>query len=72
MTQTPNDLPIETDVTSVNELRNQQADFLLLDCREDAEVAICSIAGALHIPMIETPNRLPELADFSEKELVVF
>ena len=72
MTLTPSDPPIETDVLRVKEMRDQQVDFLLLDCREDNEVAICSIDGSLHIPMNETPNRVSELTEFTEKGLVVY
>ena len=42
---------------------------VLLDCREDEELAIASIAGALHIPMGDIPSRLPELDP--EKRYVV-
>ena len=34
---------------------------LLLDVREDMELSIAKIAGALHIPMGEIPARLAEL-----------
>ena len=35
--------------------------FVLLDCREAKELAIASVDGALHLPMMEIPARLGEL-----------
>ena len=34
---------------------------MLLDIREDQEVAICSIDGSVHIPMNDIPAKLAEL-----------
>lgn len=34
---------------------------VLLDVREDDEVAIASIDGALHVPMNEVPSRIAEI-----------
>lgn len=36
---------------------------LLLDCRRDDELAICSVKGATHIPMDKVEARLDELED---------
>jgi len=33
----------------------------LLDVREDEELALCAIDGALHIPMQEVPPRIADL-----------
>jgi adenylyltransferase/sulfurtransferase len=41
--------------------RDAGEDLLLLDVREPREVAIASVAGALHIPMAQIPGRLAEL-----------
>jgi rhodanese-related sulfurtransferase len=43
---------------------------LLVDVRRHDEVAICSLPGALHLPMDELSDRLAELDP--EKETVVF
>ncbi len=43
---------------------------LLLDVREADELAICRIAGALHIPMGDVPARLAELDP--DREIVVY
>ena len=39
----------------------QRSGVVLLDVREPAEVAVASVAGALHIPMREVPERLAEI-----------
>ena len=38
-----------------------QGSGLLLDVREDWELAVASVSGATHIPMNEIPGRLSEL-----------
>jgi rhodanese-related sulfurtransferase len=44
-------------------------DVVLLDVREDDELAVAAVAGAVHIPMREVPARLAELD--ADKPLVV-
>jgi rhodanese-related sulfurtransferase len=41
--------------------RERGDDLLLLDVREPHELAIASVAGAVHVPMAEVPERLAEL-----------
>ncbi|NCG08003.1 MAG: rhodanese [Verrucomicrobia bacterium] len=48
----------------------RKGDSLLLDVREADELAICSIAGARHIPMMEIPERLAEIP--KEAKVIVF
>jgi rhodanese-related sulfurtransferase len=43
---------------------------LLLDVREAAELAICRIGDALHVPMGDVPGRLHELEP--ERDIVVY
>ena len=43
---------------------------VLLDVREDTELAICKIEGALHIPMGEIPDRYGSLP--RDKPVIVF
>jgi rhodanese-related sulfurtransferase len=38
-----------------------EADFVLIDIREPDELALCSIEGALHIPMGELASRINEI-----------
>jgi rhodanese-related sulfurtransferase len=45
-------------------------DLVLLDVREDDEVALCRIAGAIHIPMGEMTARITELDP--DRDLVVY
>ena len=49
---------------------SQAGEAILLDVREDAELAICKIEGALHIPMGEIPARAEALP--REQPLIVF
>ncbi len=42
-------------------LRERDPAVTLLDVREDSELAICRIEGALHIPMGEIPERADSL-----------
>lgn len=35
--------------------------FVLVDCRDAKELAIASVAGAVHLPMMEVPARMGEL-----------
>lgn len=51
-------------------LQGNNPDCVLLDVREDSELAICKIEGALHIPMGEIPVRYEALP--KEGPLVVF
>ncbi len=51
-------------------LRENNENVVLLDVREDSELAICRIEGALHIPMGEIPNRHEALP--KDAPLVVF
>lgn len=66
-----NELPIEIDIQSVRQLQADQADFLLLDCREQDEYETARIEGATLIPMSELVERVGELEPFSEKHIVV-
>lgn len=47
-----------------------KADTVFLDVRGLDELAICSIAGARHIPMIEIPARMSEIP--KDGKVVVF
>lgn len=51
-------------------LRKNNADTVFLDVREDSELAICQIDGALHIPMGQVPERFEALP--KSVPLVVF
>jgi rhodanese-related sulfurtransferase len=54
-------LPLDIDVRTVKQMRDRGEKFVLLDCRENSEVATAKIDGATHIPMREIPARIAEL-----------
>lgn len=51
-------------------LRQNNKEAVFLDVREDSELAICRIDGALHIPMGQIPERFEALP--KEGPLVIF
>jgi adenylyltransferase/sulfurtransferase len=63
--------PIEISVSEVKALLDEQAAFLLLDCREDNEHALAHIDGAVQIPMGSLPDRIHEIEAFRELPIVV-
>jgi len=48
-------------VEELAEWRRSGKAHVLLDVREDDELALASLDGALHVPMNEVPSRLPEI-----------
>lgn len=64
-------LPLEIGVAEVKALLEGGDAFLLLDCREADEHAFARIAGAKHLPMNETPQRLSELEPYRGGRIVV-
>lgn len=66
-----NPLPLAIDVHSVKTMRDQQADFLLLDCRERDEHDFVRIDGAVLIPMSELMSRQAELEAHRHGHIVV-
>ncbi len=51
----------DIDVHTLSNARNEGVEMTLLDVREDEELALCAIDGALHIPMQEVPPRIADL-----------
>ena len=64
------ELPLEIDVQSVSALRTEQADFLLLDVREEDEFAVASIDGSLLLPMSQIQSRIGELEPHQDLSLI--
>lgn len=60
----------EISATEASALRDNNQEAVFLDVREDSELAICRIEGALHIPMGEIPERHEALP--KDAPLVVF
>ncbi|MFN4311017.1 MAG: rhodanese-like domain-containing protein [Ferrovibrio sp.] len=61
--------PVEIGVDELNAWRKAGRDVLVLDVREDWEVATVSLDGARHIPMRQVPDHVGELPQ--DKPLVV-
>jgi adenylyltransferase/sulfurtransferase len=57
----PNEVPLEVDVTEAARLLQAAGRVLLLDVRELHERTICHVKDSLHIPMSKIPERLAEL-----------
>lgn len=49
--------------TELLALKQSQPELILLDVREDVEIAICQLSGSLHIPMNLIPLKHNELPD---------
>lgn len=71
MTPSSSDLPIEINCQSVKQMLDDQADFLLVDCREQEEYAIANLPQALFIPMSQITSRVGELEPHREGRIVV-
>src|SRR3546814_7766678 len=63
------DLPAEIAVGDLDDWRRAGRDIVVLDVREDWEVALCALADSLKIPMQQIPARKAELPQ--DKPLVV-
>jgi rhodanese-related sulfurtransferase len=62
--------PLEIDVRTVKQMLDRSEKFVLLDCRENSEVATARIAGTLHIPMRDIPARIAELGSKEDRIVV--
>ena len=54
-------VPSTIDVGTLDSWRSSGMDLAILDVREDWELEICKIEGALHIPLQQLPGRAAEL-----------
>ncbi len=64
-------MDIEIEVGAVKQLIDDDAEFLLLDCREQEEWDLVHIDGALLIPMSEIQQRVAELTKHKDVHIVV-
>lgn len=71
MSATPTNLPLEISVQETKRRLDNADDFLLVDCREPRERALCEIKSSLLIPMQETPQRLAELEPYRDRPIVI-
>ena len=63
--------PIEVSAFAVNLRRTRGEDLLLLDVRDEAEFERAHIEGATLIPVDELADRISELADWAQRNVVV-
>lgn len=63
---------LETDCQTVKQKLDSDHPFLLLDCREQDEHTLVNIPEARLLPMSEIQNRISELDDQREAEIVVY
>ena len=63
--------PIETDIATVDAMLKAGEDFLLLDVREPDEVSIAHIEGSTLLPMSELVDRMAELNEHRDRQIVV-
>lgn len=61
--------PLEIDVNELDAWRKAGRDVVVLDVREDEELATVALPGTLNIPMRQVPQRVGEIPQ--DKPLVV-
>ena len=64
-------LPLEIDCRSVKSKLDQNADFLLLDCREKTEYDTVHIPQAVLLPMSEMKTWIGDLEAQKQREIIV-
>ena len=62
-------VPDEISVRELARKRSSGEEFVLLDVREEDELAVAALDGVLHVPMGQIPARLSEIP--REQEIVV-
>jgi rhodanese-related sulfurtransferase len=62
-------LPLQIDPASLEKMRKENQDVMVLDVREPWEAAICAITGSVNVPLSTLPQNLNRLP--SEGPLVV-
>jgi rhodanese-related sulfurtransferase len=64
--------PLEVSVAEVKRRQEADEDVVLVDCREPEEFAICTIAGAMLLPMSGIAERVGELSGAKDRPIVVY
>tara|TARA_B110000196_G_C20841237_1_gene518368 strand:+ start:276 stop:602 length:327 start_codon:yes stop_codon:yes gene_type:complete len=59
----------EIDVLKLKHKIDHNEKFTIIDVRELSEIAICKIKNAIHIPMMEIPNKINDLN--KNKEFII-
>ena len=65
-------IPLELGVHEAKQLLTEQANVLLLDCRNPDEFAFVKIEGACFIPMDELQHRVREIDEFRSQRIIVY
>ena len=68
----PSQIPLELSCTEVRGQLDREEEFLLLDCREEAEFAHVRIEGATLLPMSEIQQRSGEIEEWKGRPVVVY
>lgn len=64
-------VPLEMDCRAVKDKLDAGEQFLFLDCREPDEYAAAQIKGTTLIPMSELPQRIGELEQYRDSDVIV-
>ncbi|MDA7978508.1 MAG: rhodanese-like domain-containing protein [Pirellulales bacterium] len=72
MSDRQEELPLETSCGEVSQRQTRSEDFLLLDCREADERELVHIDGSGFIPMSELQQRVDELAEHKDRQIVIY
>jgi len=64
-------IPIEVDVETVSQWRTDPSEWVLIDCREENEFELASIAGAMLLPMSQWKEVSGKLQELINKHIVV-
>lgn len=63
---------MEITATELKERLDRSDDLILLDIRQDYELPIAALDNYVHIPEDEIEDRLDEVRDFGDKDIVVY
>lgn len=63
---------MEITATELKERLDRSDDLILLDIRQDFELPIAALDNYVHIPEDEIEDRLGEVRDFGDKDIVVY
>ena len=62
---------MEVDCKTVKAKLEAGEDFVFIDCREQSEFDLVKIEGATLIPMSEIPDRVAEIEQHKDREIIV-
>ncbi len=62
----------EISAKDLQERIKSNAGLVVIDVREPNELAVCKLDKITHIPLGELPNRVSELSNYKDTEIVVY